>query len=441
MVAIALDEVTKVFAGGVVAVDRLSLDIASGEFLVLLGPTGCGKSTVLRMIAGLEWPTSGEIRIAGRPTGDLAAQDRGVGMVFQDYALHPHLTVAENIAQPLRIAHAPQTEVDSRVAGVAALLGIGDLLQRAPSGLSGGQRQRTAMARAILRDPRVFLLDEPLSNVDAGARADLRTEISRLVRQLGVTTIYVTHDQVEAMTMADRVAVLRRGVLQQVGTPHDVYEDPRTLFVAAFLGTPRINLLQGAVYPDPTGGVVIDLGGQTLHATGGLAQVLARHHNERVTVGLRPDSMRPVTPEAGDTPVLHGVVRLVEHLGHEVFVHLDSRSVPAVPERVGLEYPDTRLVEATGGELPSGGPLQALRHPIERLIPRQRRPDPAPTARTEYGFYPAYEASQGGTPAGDLVVRLPSAGSPGVGDRLTLGVELHRMLLFDAAGNRIPVDV
>jgi len=448
MVAIALDEVTKVFPGGVVAVDALSLDIAPGEFLVLLGPTGCGKSTVLRMIAGLDRPTSGHIRIDGRIVDDVPAQDRGVGMVFQHYALHPNLTVAENIAQPLRAAHAAQSEVGARVAGIAQLLGISDLLNRSPAALSGGQRQRTAMARAILRDPRVFLLDEPLSNLDASVRAELRAEIGRLARQLGATTVYVTHDQIEAMTMADRVAVLRRGKLQQVGTPHDVYEDPQTLFVAAFLGTPRINLLQGAVYPRPDRSVLIDLGVQSfaVPAADHLAAVLTGHHNERVTVGLRPDALHPVEPGPTVGPALRGIVRLVEHLGHEMLVHLDTESVPAVPSSVGLDYPDTHLTGADPGELPTSRPLQALRHPIDRFMPRHRgdRAEHAPTARTEYGFYPAYEASEGAAPAGDLVIRLPATATPtatpSVGEAMTLAVDVRRMLLFDRAGDRIPLN-
>jgi multiple sugar transport system ATP-binding protein len=441
MVAIALDAVTKVFPGGVVAVDQLSLDVTPGEFLVLLGPTGCGKSTVLRMIAGLDRPTSGHVLIDGEIVDDIPAQDRGVGMVFQHYALHPHMTVGQNIAQPLRIAHASQSEVEDRVAGIAELMGITDLLHRSPAMLSGGQRQRTAMARAILRDPRVFLLDEPLSNLDAGVRAELRAEIGRLARQLGATTIYVTHDQVEAMTMADRVAVLRRGVLQQVGTPHDVYEDPQTLFVAAFLGTPRINLLQAAVYPRPDRSVLVDLGAQalTVAAADPLAVALAGHHNERVTIGLRPDSLQPAGGPAGG-PVLRGIVRLVEHLGHEILVHLDTESVPAVPASVGLDYPDRHLADTNAAELPTTGALHALRHPIDRFMPRGRgRPEHASTARTEYGFYPTYEASEGAAPAGDLVVRLAATTRPVAGDTMSIAVDLDRLLLFDRAGRRIPL--
>ena len=497
MVAVVLDEVTKVFSEDLVAVDRLSLDIASGEYFVLIGPTGCGKSTVLRLIAGLDRVTSGHIRFDGRDVNDVPAWERGVGMVFESYALHPHLTVAENISMPLRVANKSHQEVAGRVAEIAALLGITDLLHRTPGVLSGGQRQRTAMARAILRDPRVFLLDEPLSNLDAAVRAELRTEISRLTRELGVTTIHVTHDQTEAMTMADRVAVLRRGVLQQVGTPHEVYAEPETLFVAAFLGMPRMNLLQAAVYRRIDGGVDIDLGAQllTVPADLPLAGVLARHHNDRVTVGLRPDSLQPAAvtragiagAAADPSAELRGRVRLVEHLGHEVIVHVDTESVPAVPESVGLDHPDIDLNEALSGELPAASPLHqmgdALRHPIERLpltrspgqrtagqgtagqgtagqgaagqgnsaqgtsgqrggrlrIPRQRRPEQAPTARTEYGFYPTYEAPKATPPMGDVLVRLPAAAAPRLGESVVFSVPLKLILLFDRTGRRIHI--
>jgi multiple sugar transport system ATP-binding protein len=440
MVTIALEEVTKVFSGGVVAVDRLSLDIASGEFFALLGPTGCGKSTVLRMIAGLDHPTSGHVLMDGQVVDEVPPQDRLVGMVFQHYALHPHMTVAENIAQPLRATHARSDEVAARVMEIAERLGIAEQLPRLPAVLSGGQRQRTAMARAMLRSPRVFLLDEPLSNLDAGVRAELRGEISRLARELATTTVYVTHDQVEAMTMADRVGVLRRGVLQQVGTPHEVYEDPATLFVAAFLGTPRINLLQGALYARPDGDVVVDLGTQVVTAgrDDRLSARLAAHHNERVTVGLRPEALRLASTE--DIDVLRGRVRFVEHLGHEAIVHLETDSVPAAPGTVGLDLPESSL--SFGEDLPVGGPLHAIRHPLEHLVPRHRRPDQTPTppttARTEYGFYPVYEGGEP-QPAGDLVVRVPADAAPNVGDMLALAVDVHRILLFDHAAERIYV--
>jgi multiple sugar transport system ATP-binding protein len=235
---VALKDVTKVFPDGTVAVDDVSLDVNDGEFMVLLGPSGCGKSTVLRMVAGLEDPSSGAILLDGELANDLPPRERGIAMVFQDFALYPHMTVNDNIGFPLRLSRVEAEARGERVADVASALGIGDVLGRKPSQLSGGQRQRVAMGRAIVRRPGLFLMDEPLSNLDSGLRAELRAEISGLVRELGVSTIYVTHDQAEALTMADRVAIMRRGVLQDVGTPTQVYGRPATLYVAAFLGGP-----------------------------------------------------------------------------------------------------------------------------------------------------------------------------------------------------------
>ena len=248
MATVALKDVTKVFGDGTIAVDNVSLDVGDGEFMVLLGPSGCGKSTVLRMVAGLEDPSSGAILLDGELANDLAPRDRRIAMVFQDFALYPHMTVGDNIGFPLRLSGVETDSRNERVADVASALGIGDVLARRPSQLSGGQRQRVAMGRAIVRRPGLFLMDEPLSNLDSGLRAELRAEISGLTRELGVTTLYVTHDQAEALTMADRVAIMRKGVLQDVGTPTQVYGRPATLYVAAFLGAPRMNLLEAQVY-------------------------------------------------------------------------------------------------------------------------------------------------------------------------------------------------
>jgi multiple sugar transport system ATP-binding protein len=440
LVALATERLTKVFPDGTVAVDDVSVEVASGEFLVLLGPTGCGKSTILRLIAGLEQPTSGHVLIDGRDADNLSVRERQVAMVFQDYALYPHLTVAENIAFPLRVGHTQGEDVATRVAEVADQLGIRELLPRVPDHLSGGQRQRVAMARAIVRKPQVFLLDEPLSNLDAGLRAELRSDIAALARRIGVTTVYVTHDQTEAMTMADRVAVLRRGVLQQIGTPPEVYADPATLFVAAFLGTPRTNLLQGAIYAAEGGRVDVDLGSQVVSIADDdpRAVALAGHHTERVTVALRADALTPVpatVEEAGRT--LRGTVRLVENLGHEGLVHLDAGAVPTSVELSRLELPDTgqHLADVVAEDPPAG----TLRSTLARMMPRGREDEPPVTARTPYGFYPAYDPElPGGPPAqGHLVVRVPALHLPRVGDSLTVVVDLDRMLLFDRAGNRI----
>ncbi|MEJ3743992.1 ABC transporter ATP-binding protein [Actinomycetes bacterium KLBMP 9797] len=434
MVAVATDRLTKVFPGGIVAVDGINLQIASGEFVVLLGPTGCGKSTVLRLVAGLEQETSGHVLFDGRIVDDLNARERQVAMVFQDYALYPHLTVAQNIAFPLRV-FGSGVDTGVRVAEVAEQLGITRLLQRLPGHLSGGERQRVAMARAIVRKPQVFLLDEPLSNLDAGLRSELRVEVAGLARRLGVTTLYVTHDQTEALTMADRVAVLRRGVLQQVGPPPVVYSDPATVFVAAFLGTPRTNLLQGAIYVDGDR-TVIDLGSQVLPVPSD--PLLARHHNERITVAVRADALRPVGEGAPDQPVLRGSVRLVENLGHEALVHLDTGTVPTSPAESRLELPDTgqHLADLVAEDPPASHPI---RDTLARIMPHQRPSGQPATARTEYGFYPVYDPAASDHPPApaDLVVRVPAPGFPRRGDPMTVAVDLDRLLLFDRSGDRI----
>jgi multiple sugar transport system ATP-binding protein len=437
VVAIATDRLTKVFPDGTAAVDGVSLEIASGEFLVLLGPTGCGKSTILRLVAGLEQATSGHVLIDGRIVDQLSARQRRVSMVFQDYALYPHLTVAQNIGFPLRVGHHQQSnDVDARVTEVAEHLGVADLLHRVPGHLSGGQRQRVAMARAIVRKPQAFLLDEPLSNIDAQLRAELRADVAALARRLCVTTLYVTHDQTEALTMADRVAVLRRGVLQQVGPPAEVYGDPATLFVAAFVGTPRTNLLQGAIYVDGDR-TIVDLGSQVLELPSN--EALARHHNDRVTVAVRADALRPVpespTPQG---PVLRGSVRLVENLGHEALVHLDSGIVPTSVAQSRLELPETgqHLAEMIAKDPPAGG---SIRHALARMIPHARTEAQPATARTEYGFYPVYDPEVTDEPPAlsDVVIRVPAPVLPRRGDNLTVAVDTARLFLFDATGARI----
>jgi multiple sugar transport system ATP-binding protein len=454
VVTLATERLTKVFPDGTVAVDDVTIEAASGEFLVLLGPTGCGKSTILRLIAGLEEPTSGQVLIDGEPIEHLNARRRRVAMVFQDYALYPHLSAAENIAFPLRAAHRQGVDVAARVDEVAEQLGIRDLLPRPPDHLSGGQRQRVAMARAIVRQPQVFLLDEPLSNLDAGLRAELRSDVAALARRIGVTTVYVTHDQTEAMTMADRVAVLRRGVLQQIGPPAEVYADPATLFVAAFLGTPRTNLLQAAIYTGPGGRVDVDLGGQVLSLAGDdpRAAVLAGRHTDRVTVALRADALSPVPAGEHPGPLLRGTVRLVENLGHESLVYLDAGAVPTATELSRLELPDSgrHLAEVVVDAPPTRGSV--LRQNLARMWRRAggggqpgrsgREEEPPVTARTPYGFYPAYDPELPGGPPdqGHLAVRVPAPHRPRIGEPMTVAVDLDRMLLFDRAGDRIRLD-
>ena len=247
MAGITLDGVSKVFAGGVQAVDNVSLEIGDGEFMVLVGPSGCGKTTILRMVAGLEEVTEGEIAIGDRVVTDLAPKDRDIAMVFQNYALYPHMTVEQNLGFGLKLRKTPKVEIKRRVDDVARILGLDPLLKRKPAALSGGQRQRVAMGRAMVREPRAFLMDEPLSNLDAKLRVQMRAELARLRDRLKTTTVYVTHDQVEAMTLGDRVAVMRDGVLQQCDTPQNLFKLPVNLFVAAFIGSPAMNLVEAKV--------------------------------------------------------------------------------------------------------------------------------------------------------------------------------------------------
>ncbi|NUU23731.1 MAG: ABC transporter ATP-binding protein, partial [Streptomycetaceae bacterium] len=318
MTAIEAKGLSKVFPDGTVAVDDLNLSVDNGEFLVLLGPSGCGKSTALRMIAGLEDPTSGEVLLDGEPVGNVHPADRQIAMIFQNYALYPHMTVGENIGFPLRLRKRAQNDIDAQVAQLATVLDITDTLGRRPAQLSGGQRQRVAMGRALARKPRIFLMDEPLSNLDSGLRAQLRAEISNLVRELKVTTVYVTHDQTEALTMADRIAVMRNGVLQDVGTPNEVYHHTATAYVAAFLGTPRMTLIQARVMAHLDKRVLLQIGEQAIDVPGHdvTAHMLRHYHGEDIIVGLRPEALRLPDPASQD-PVLHTRVKHLEHSGHE----------------------------------------------------------------------------------------------------------------------------
>jgi len=284
---ITLDQVTKEYSAGVRAVDAVELEIESGEFLVLVGPSGCGKSTLLRMIAGLEEVTSGAIRIGGREVTHLSPRDRDIAMVFQNYALYPHYTVEKNLAYGLRVRGTPKAEITRRVNEVAHMLGLEELMQRRPNALSGGQRQRVAMGRAIVREPAAFLMDEPLSNLDAKLRVDMRAQLARLHAELGVTTVYVTHDQVEAMTLGQRVAVMRDGRLQQVDAPQNLYRRPHNLFVAAFIGSPPMNLVEAEI-----GDGVVAFAGIRIPLAGRDAPV------GRIILGIRPQDLTLAGPNA-----------------------------------------------------------------------------------------------------------------------------------------------
>ncbi len=331
MADVAFNEVDKVYDNGVQAVFGLTLDIHDGEFLVLVGPSGCGKTTALRMVAGLEDISDGTVSIGGRVVNDVSPKERDIAMVFQNYALYPHLSVAENIAFGLRLRKAPKATINERVAWAAKLLDLTPYLDRKPKELSGGQRQRVAMGRAIVRQPQVFLMDEPLSNLDAKLRVQMRADIAKLQRELKTTTVYVTHDQVEAMTMGDRVAVMSKGILQQVDAPQRLYDRPENLFVAGFIGTPPMNLLEGRV--SANGSVSIDLGGNTLPIPD---EALANYPKLRewngrdVIVGLRAGDLHPAQG-FDQLPQIAADVELVESLGGEsmAYFKVNARQIKA----------------------------------------------------------------------------------------------------------------
>jgi multiple sugar transport system ATP-binding protein len=322
---IAIHSVTKQYANGHVAIEDVDLDVADGELLVLVGPSGCGKSTLLRMVAGLEVPTAGTIGIGGRDVTDLPPKDRDIAMVFQSYALYPNRTVYGNIAYPLKLAKVPAGELDRRVKDAARLLQLDTVLDRRPAQLSGGQRQRVAMGRAIVRQPRAFLMDEPLSNLDAKLRVQMRAEIATLQRDLGVTTMYVTHDQIEAMTMGSRVAVLDRGRIQQVDSPRSLYERPDNLFVASFIGSPAMNLFRARLVSIDDG-LVATFGRYRLPLDDRLlaeTPELRAWADREVVLGIRPEAMEDAAldPTAAPERVIELRVDLVEALGAELLIH------------------------------------------------------------------------------------------------------------------------
>ncbi|HEX6519929.1 MAG TPA: sn-glycerol-3-phosphate ABC transporter ATP-binding protein UgpC [Mycobacterium sp.] len=323
MSAITLEKLTKVFATGVVAVSALDLEVADGEFVVLVGPSGCGKTTALRMVAGLESITSGSVAFDGHVVNDVSPRRRDVAMVFQNYALYPHLTVYQNIGFALENKKVHKDERHRRIVATASTVGLSEMLTRKPRQLSGGQRQRVAMARAIVRQPSVFLMDEPLSNLDAKLRVQMRAEVLRVHQSVGAATLYVTHDQTEAMTMGDRVAVMRDGVLQQYGTPRSLYERPANLFVATFIGSPEMNLYEAGVSSDGS----LALGSQRLEMPGaGPDSGLAGYHGRKLIVGIRPEDLG--TASASGRGTLTADVRLVEMLGDEQHVYFSIDATP-----------------------------------------------------------------------------------------------------------------
>jgi multiple sugar transport system ATP-binding protein len=336
MAEVAFQGVSKVYPGGARAVSDMDLVIGDGEFVVLVGPSGCGKTTALRMLAGLETITEGAIRIGDKVVNHMAPRDRDIAMVFQNYALYPHLRVYDNIAFGLRLRKVPKDEIDRRVRHAAEVLGLEDFLDRKPRALSGGQRQRVAMGRAIVREPQAFLMDEPLSNLDAKLRVQMRSEIGSLQRDLGVTTMYVTHDQVEAMTMGDRVAVMRKGKLQQVAPPQELYDRPVSLFVAGFIGSPTMNMVEATVERHD-GRLAVLIGEQRLSLADealGAHPSLKDYVGKRVVVGIRPEDLEDAAlkPETPEDHRLRGRMMLREALGSEINAHVEIEAPPVLTE-------------------------------------------------------------------------------------------------------------
>jgi multiple sugar transport system ATP-binding protein len=348
MAEIALEHITKRYGDGYEAVKDLNLDVTDGEFMILVGPSGCGKSTALRMVAGLEDITAGELKIGGQLMNDRAPKDRDIAMVFQNYALYPHMTVRENMGFALKLAKTPQAEIDQKVSEAARILDLEPHLDRKPANLSGGQRQRVAMGRAIVRNPSVFLMDEPLSNLDAKLRVQMRTEISRIQQRLGTTTIYVTHDQTEAMTLGDRIAVMRAGVLQQVGPPSELYGKPANLFVAGFIGSPSMNFLPAEI---EDGLLKLPIG--TLRIEGGLAERLSTGRDggrRSVIAGLRPEDFEDAAI-AGERPGglrFKTTIDVLESMGSEFYAYFVVQA-----DRVSSSELDELARDAGSAELGS----------------------------------------------------------------------------------------
>ena len=380
MAEITLEQLTKVYPDGTKAVDALDLDIADGELVVLVGPSGCGKTSALRMVAGLEDITDGRVSIGGRVVNKMPPKDRDIAMIFQNYALYPHMTAARNMGFALRMRKVPKGKIRERVNDTAGVLGLLEALSKRPRTLSGGQRQRVAMGRAIVREPQAFLMDEPLSNLDAKLRVEMRAEIARLQRDLGVTTIYVTHDQTEAMTLGDRVAVMRDGVLQQTAVPQELYREPRNLFVAEFIGSPAMNLV-GADLERSNGSLVAKFGDSRLTLDD--SRALARFVGKRVILGIRPEHIEDaaISSDAPEDRRLAAVVDIREDLGSDVYVHFGVGGPPVLGEDVRAAV-GSDAVETTAAQARRKGNLWIARvghmsraregEPIELVVDTSR---------------------------------------------------------------------
>ena len=371
MAGVTFDQIGKIYPDGTRAVSELNLEIGDGEFMVFVGPSGCGKTTALRMVAGLEDISEGVLRIGERVVNHVPSRDRDIAMVFQSYALYPHLSVYENIAFGLKVKRVPKQEIEKRVHDAARVLGLEAFLKRKPRALSGGQRQRVAMGRAIVRQPQAFLMDEPLSNLDAKLRVQMRAEISKLQRDLGVTTIYVTHDQVEAMTMGDRVAVMRKGELQQVASPQELYDHPVNLFVGGFIGSPAMNMVE-ATLQRSDGTLAAVLGDQQLVLDENVLSArpgLRTYEGRPVVLGIRPEHLEDaaVADEGGPGQRLRGTVELREALGSELMIHLGIDARPAITDDVRELAEDVGDVATQ--ELEQPGALATL---VGRFDPRSQ---------------------------------------------------------------------
>jgi multiple sugar transport system ATP-binding protein len=415
--AVRLDRVTKIYEDGFLAVDDLSLEVDDGELLVLLGPSGCGKTTILRMIAGLEDVTSGDLWLGGERANDVPTQQRNIAMVFQHGALYPHLTVAKNMAFPLEIVGEPErSAIDAQVSEMAYGLGLDQKLGCRPGVLSGGERQRVAMGRALIRGkPKVLLMDEPLASLDVALRNELRAEIGALVRSLHLTTIYVTHDQSEALSLADRIVVIRDGLIEDIGTPSRVYRDPATAFVAAFMGAPPINLVWATIWVENGERVVIDFGTQRVDLpwTGPRSESLTLYHGQPIIVGIRPEALAPA-PAGATGPRLRGKISALEYGGREWLASLDA----------GLRLVDVDEMRAR--PLPPGPPgIGAAK--------RRHGGD----ARHAAAGRPETENHRGGHRSASLLVRLDTPRDWKIGHEVSVMVDVPRIHLFDARGRRI----
>ena len=386
MAELQFSEITKEYGDGTVAVRDLNLHIADGEFVVFVGPSGCGKTTSLRMAAGLEEITSGQILIDGEVVNHLTPRQRDIAMVFQNYALYPHMTVGENMGFALRLAHVDKPSIGERVKAAANTLGLRELLERKPRELSGGQRQRVAMGRAIVRNPKAFLMDEPLSNLDAKLRGQMRAEISRLQDELGTTTLYVTHDQIEAMTMGDRVAVMYRGVLQQYGSPDDLYSTPENLFVAGFIGSPPMNLTVADV--ERAGdAVTVRFGSNSLvlpPKTIARYPKVADYVGRQVALGIRPESFFRDS-ESGDTQTIGCKVNLVERLGAEALVHVSTDAPAVVSDLLSDAVDDKETFTAMRDQQRAG--LNMITRADPRTLPQREEVMQIPVAADEVHLF------------------------------------------------------